>query len=86
MTRSSRRSRSASSSTRRIREALAARGIKEHLDVHIIVADADLRPEAQPWRQVQRVVDGELDVAAVWGPFAGWVKKRGAPLTVQPAT
>jgi quinoprotein dehydrogenase-associated probable ABC transporter substrate-binding protein len=68
-----------------IREALAARGIKEHLDVHIIVADADLRPEAQPWRQVQRVVDGELDVAAVWGPFAGWVKKRGAPLTVQPA-
>jgi quinoprotein dehydrogenase-associated probable ABC transporter substrate-binding protein len=68
-----------------IREALAARGIKEGVDVHIIVADADLRPEAQPWRQVQKVVDGTLDVAAVWGPFAGWVKKRGAPLTIQPA-
>lgn len=68
-----------------IREALAVRGIKQGVDIHIIVADADLRPEAQPWRQVQRVVDGELDVAAVWGPFAGWVKKRGAPLTVQPA-
>ncbi len=23
---------------------------------------------------MQRVADGELDVAAVWGPFAGWVK------------
>ncbi len=67
-----------------IREALANRGIKE-VDVHIIVADADLRPEAQPWRQVQRVVDGDLDVAAVWGPFAGWLEKNGAPLNVQPA-
>lgn len=67
-----------------IREALAKRGIKEGVDVHIIVADADLRPEAQPWRQVQRVVDGELDVAAVWGPFAGWVKKQGAPLKILP--
>jgi quinoprotein dehydrogenase-associated probable ABC transporter substrate-binding protein len=68
-----------------IREALAARGIKEDVDIHIVAADADLRPEAQPWRQVQRVADGELDVAAVWGPFAGWVKKRGAPLIIQPA-
>ena len=66
-----------------VREALANRGIKD-VDVHIISADADLRPEAQPWRQVQRVVDGELDVAAVWGPFAGWLEKKGAPLNVQP--
>ncbi|MFA5950891.1 MAG: quinoprotein dehydrogenase-associated putative ABC transporter substrate-binding protein [Hyphomicrobium sp.] len=68
-----------------IREALANRGIKESVDVHVVAADADLRPEAQPWRQVQRVVDGELDVAAVWGPFAGWLAKKGAPLIVQPA-
>ncbi len=68
-----------------IREALANRGLKEGLDIQIIVPDADLRPELQPWRQVQRVVDGQLDLAAVWGPFAGWVKKQGAPLVIQPA-
>lgn len=68
-----------------IREALANRGIKEGVDVHIVAADADLRPEAQPWRQVQRVVDGALDVAAVWGPFAGWLQKNGAPLAIVPA-
>lgn len=68
-----------------MREVLAEHGIKENVDIHIITADADLRPENQPWRQVQKVVDKELDVAAVWGPFAGWVKKQGAPLVVQPA-
>lgn len=67
-----------------LREALAERGMKEKLDVQIITSDADLRPENQPWRQVQRVVDKELDVAGVWGPFAGWLKKQGAPLVVQP--
>ncbi len=30
------------------------------------------------------MVDGEIDAAGVWGPFAGWVKKNGAPLTLQP--
>ena len=31
------------------------------------------------------MIDGELDVAGVWGPFAGWFKTmKGAPLTIQP--
>jgi quinoprotein dehydrogenase-associated probable ABC transporter substrate-binding protein len=68
-----------------LREVLAEHGIKENVDIHLISADADLRPEHQPWRQVQKVVDKELDIAAVWGPFAGWLKKQGAPLVVQPA-
>lgn len=69
-----------------MRQALARRGIKEKLDVAIITSDADLRPENQPWRQVQKVIDGELDIAAVWGPFAGWLKKmKGAPLVIRPA-
>ncbi|MEQ1714463.1 MAG: quinoprotein dehydrogenase-associated putative ABC transporter substrate-binding protein [Hyphomicrobium sp.] len=68
-----------------MREALADRGMKEKLDVHVITSDADLRPENQPWRQVQRVVDKDLDIAAVWGPFAGWLKKKGAPIVVQAA-
>lgn len=68
-----------------IRQALARRGIKEGLDIHVITSDADLRPENQPWRQVQKVIDGELDVAAVWGPFAGWLKTmKGAPIIIRP--
>lgn len=67
-----------------IREALTKRGVPI-ADVHIITQDADLRPEAQPWRQVQRVLDGKLDVAAVWGPFSGFLKAQGAPLAIVPA-
>lgn len=69
-----------------MRQALARRGIKESLDIAIITSDADLRPENQPWRQVQDVADGKLDIAAVWGPFAGWVKHvKGVPLVIRPA-
>lgn len=53
-----------------LREALVRRGVKQ-LDLHVIAYDADLQPKHQPWQQVQKVIDGELDVAGVWGPFAG---------------
>jgi hypothetical protein len=34
---------------------------------------------------VQKVIDGSLDVAGVWGPFAGWLKtQQNAPLVIQP--
>jgi quinoprotein dehydrogenase-associated probable ABC transporter substrate-binding protein len=68
-----------------IRIVLANLGIKNLESLAIITPDADLRPENQPWRQVEKVVDGQLDVVGVWGPFAGWVKKvKGAPITIQP--
>jgi quinoprotein dehydrogenase-associated probable ABC transporter substrate-binding protein len=67
-----------------MREVLSDHGIKENVDLQIVSVDADLEPDKQPWRQVQRVVDGKIDMAAVWGPFAGWLKKKGAPLTIQP--
>ncbi|MFT3731859.1 MAG: quinoprotein dehydrogenase-associated putative ABC transporter substrate-binding protein [Hyphomicrobium sp.] len=67
-----------------MRQVLADHGIKENVDLQIVSVDADLEPEKQPWRQVQRVVDGTIDVAAVWGPFAGWLKKKGDPLVIQP--
>ena len=67
-----------------IRQALANHGVIENLKIHIISYDADLEPETQPWRQVQEVVDGKLDIAGVWGPFAGYVLKQGAPLTLVP--
>ena len=66
-----------------IREALVKHGIVDNLKLHVVTHDADLTPENQPWYQVQQVVDGDLDVAAVWGPFAGWVKSKGEPITIQ---
>lgn len=68
-----------------IRMVLAQYGIKNLDSLAIITSDADLRPENQPWRQVQEVVDGKLDVAGVWGPFAGWLKTmKHEPITLQP--
>jgi ankyrin repeat protein len=53
--------------------------------VRTIAHDADLQPNRQPHMTVQQMVDGEFDVAAVWGPFAGWYKaKKNAPITVLP--
>ncbi|MFN0219972.1 MAG: quinoprotein dehydrogenase-associated putative ABC transporter substrate-binding protein [Hyphomicrobium sp.] len=67
-----------------IREALHRRGYKD-LTLHVISYNSDLVPENQPWHQVQDVIDGKIDVAAVWGPFAGWLPKmKNAPLTIQP--
>jgi quinoprotein dehydrogenase-associated probable ABC transporter substrate-binding protein len=71
--------------TSALREALANHGIKNNVVVHVLSHDADLVPDHQPWVQVQQVVDGKLDIAAVWGPFAGWIKSmQGAPLVIQP--
>jgi quinoprotein dehydrogenase-associated probable ABC transporter substrate-binding protein len=67
-----------------IRQVLMQHGIFDNVSVHTISHDADINEEDQPWYQVQQVVDGKLDIAAVWGPFAGWVKSRGAPITLQP--
>lgn len=67
-----------------IRTALKMRGINTNIELHVLSHNADLKPENQPYQQVQKVIDGKLDIAAVWGPFAGWLKSKGAPITVQP--
>lgn len=68
-----------------IRQALTARGIIGNVSLHVLSHNADLKPENQPWQQVQQVIDGKLDVAAVWGPFAGWlVTMKDAPLVIKP--
>jgi len=63
-------------------------GEKANLKLHIISHNADLVPSKQPTRQVQDVVDGKLDVAAAWGPFAGWYNTEkvngGKPLALLP--
>ncbi|HXR20770.1 MAG TPA: quinoprotein dehydrogenase-associated putative ABC transporter substrate-binding protein [Steroidobacteraceae bacterium] len=71
--------------TSAIREALEAHDVRSNTVVHYLSHDADTNPEDEPVYQVKQVVDGELDVAAVWGPFAGYYKAmKHAPLTIQP--
>jgi len=71
--------------TSAIREALAEHDVMSNVFIHYLSHDADLVPEHEPGYQVQEVVDGKLDVAAVWGPFAGYYKAmKNAPIIVQP--
>jgi len=71
--------------TSAIREALDEHDVRENTVVHYLSHDADTNPADEPIYQVKQVVDGELDVAAVWGPFAGYYKTvKHAPITVQP--
>ena len=69
-----------------IRTALQEHGFnRDNSVVRTIAHDADLQPNRQPHMTVQQMIDGEFDVAAVWGPFAGWYKaKKLAPITVIP--
>ncbi|HUU24515.1 MAG TPA: quinoprotein dehydrogenase-associated putative ABC transporter substrate-binding protein [Methyloceanibacter sp.] len=68
-----------------VRRALAKRGVIDNVKLQLQTHDGDLVPENQPWYVIQRMLDGDLDVAAVFGPFAGWVKTmKNEPVTVQP--
>jgi len=71
--------------TSAIREALAEHGVQTNTVIHYLSHDADLVAIDEPVNQVQQVVQGKLDVAAIWGPFAGYYKTmKGAPLTITP--
>jgi quinoprotein dehydrogenase-associated probable ABC transporter substrate-binding protein len=68
-----------------IRQAMAPWGIMSNTVVHYLSHNGDLVPENQPSYQVQQVIDGSLDIAAAWGPMAGYyVTKLHQPVTVQP--
>lgn len=68
-----------------IRAALADHDIKENTVTHFISYDGASVPEHQPSYQVQQMIDGKLDLVAIWGPFAGWYKTiRQAPISLQP--
>jgi quinoprotein dehydrogenase-associated probable ABC transporter substrate-binding protein len=71
--------------TSAIREALAEHNVITNVLIHYLSHDADLVAQDQPGYQVQEVIDGKLDIAAAWGPFAGYYKAmKHAPLTIQP--
>ena len=68
-----------------VRAALAKRGIVDNVKLQTQSHDGDLVPENQPWYVIQRMLDGEFDVAAVFGPFAGWVDTmKDEPITILP--
>ena len=71
--------------TSSLRQVLTRKGLAANLKIHPLSHNADLKPENQPWRQVQDVIDGKLDAAGVWGPFAGWLKTmKNEPIAIQP--
>jgi quinoprotein dehydrogenase-associated probable ABC transporter substrate-binding protein len=68
-----------------IREALSEHGVVNNTVVHYLSHNADVQADNQPSYQVQQVIDGTLDIAAAWGPMAGYYKAvQHAPLIIQP--
>ncbi len=68
-----------------IRQVLVEHHVVDNLVIHYLSHNADIVEDNQPSYQVQQVIDGGLDLAAVWGPMAGYYKTvLHAPITVQP--
>jgi mxaJ protein len=65
--------------------ALAARGVVGN--VHGYSVYGDYRRESPPSTVVEAVARGEVDVAVVWGPLAGWAARRQPiPLEIVPVS
>ena len=68
-----------------IRQALADHQVVSNTVIHYLSHNADIVANNQPSYQVQQVIDGGLDIAAAWGPMAGYYKAVAhAPLIIQP--
>lgn len=64
--------------------ALGARGIIENVRGYSIYGDYST--PNPPMRLVEAVTSGDVDVAVVWGPLAGWAKSRGARVEIVPVS
>lgn len=63
--------------------ALANRGLVDRLTGFSVIGDYN--EEAPPARILDAVVDGRVDIAAVWGPLAGWyTRHHRLPLVLAP--
>jgi quinoprotein dehydrogenase-associated probable ABC transporter substrate-binding protein len=68
-----------------MRQALSEHHIVDNTVIHYLSHNADIQEENRPSYQVQQVIDGSLDIAAAWGPMAGYYQKvLHAPLTIVP--
>src|ERR1700738_3834300 len=69
-----------------MRTALSEHHIVDNTVIHYLSHNADIEDANRPSYQIQQVIDGTLDVAAAWGPMAGYYKTvLHAPLTIRPA-
>jgi mxaJ protein len=65
-------------------EALARQGISRNIAGYMIYRDAQVKQHS---RLIDDVAAGKIDVAAVWGPLAGYYASRSkVPLAVEPIT
>jgi mxaJ protein len=65
--------------------ALARRGIVDNVVGYTVYGD--YRQDNPPARIIDAVVGGEVDVAVVWGPLAGYFARRGSvPLRLAPVS
>lgn len=64
--------------------ALANRGIVDNVRGYSVYGDYT-QPNP-PARLIDAVVEGEIDVAVIWGPFAGYAAARGAPIELVPVS
>jgi quinoprotein dehydrogenase-associated probable ABC transporter substrate-binding protein len=68
-----------------VRQALSEHGVVDNTVIHYLSHNADEQADNQPSYQVQQVIDGTLDVAAAWGPMAGYYRTAlHAPLIIKP--
>jgi quinoprotein dehydrogenase-associated probable ABC transporter substrate-binding protein len=68
-----------------VREALSEHHVVDNTVIHYLSHNADVEADSQPSYQVQQVIDGTLDIAAIWGPMAGYYKTiLHAPLVIKP--
>jgi mxaJ protein len=66
-------------------EALSHRGIVKNVRGYSVIGD--YRQPNPPSRIVRAVAQGEVDVAVVWGPLAGWYARTSkVPLRVAPVS
>lgn len=66
-------------------DALGRRGIADNIVGYQLMFDSNFHAEDYPGKVVEDVLAGQIDVAMVWGPIAGYfAKKKGAPLEIVP--
>lgn len=65
-------------------EALAQHGIPaDNIVGYQLMFDSNFHAEDYPGKEIEELIAGQIDVALVWGPIAGYfAKKKGAPIEV----
>jgi mxaJ protein len=64
-------------------DALGQRGIADNVVGYQLMFDSNFHAEDYPGKLVEDLIAGQVDVALVWGPIAGYfAKKKAAPIEI----